>query len=60
MSEIRRAPDPRRAASSPDREVRVSTILPDGEIVAVPVEPLSRQHDAKGLARASERPPTTD
>ncbi|MGX9295315.1 hypothetical protein [Tsukamurella paurometabola] len=60
MSEIRRVREPRRDAARPAREVRVSTMLPDGELLAIPLEPPSRRHDADRLGRASARPPRID
>lgn len=57
MSEIRHAKERVQDAGA---AVRVSTVLPDGEVVAIPVEPFNRQHDAQRLARASVRPPHTD
>ncbi|CAM3112597.1 hypothetical protein [Tsukamurella hominis] len=43
------------AGSGPARP-RVSTTLPDGEVLVIPTADMSRQHDAKDLGRSSARP----
>ncbi|WP_170181070.1 hypothetical protein [Tsukamurella tyrosinosolvens] len=43
------------AGSGPARP-RVSTTLPDGEVLVIPTADMSRQHDAKNLGRSSARP----
>lgn len=35
---------------------RVSTTLPDGEVLVIPTADMARQHDAKNLGRSSARP----